>query len=134
MFRNFYARVNGKRVDIMRDGGLSSALYASSILALFRFIEGMHGTIDSTIKDLLDSGWVRTTELRVGSILVWRAIPFKKDGIHENQKHVGFYIGNLEAISNSATEKCPRKHLYDFGTKREVECMFWNPKFDKLTP
>jgi hypothetical protein len=130
MFRNFYAIVDGRKVDIMKDGGLSSALYVSSVLTIFKFISGVHGTIDSTVKDLEKSGWIEIGETKVGSVIVWEAAPFNRHGIHKDQRHIGFYVGNNEAISNNADVRTPQKHHFLFGSKRNIEKIFWNPKFD----
>jgi hypothetical protein len=130
MFRNFYAIVEGKKADIMRDGGLSSALYVSSVLTIFKFINGVHGTIDSTILDLEKSGWKEIEETKVGSVIVWESAPANRHGIHKDQRHIGFYVGNNEAISNNADERKPLKHHFLFGGKRKIERIFWNPKFD----
>lgn len=130
MFRNFYAKIEGRKVDIMRDGGLSSALYVSSILTLFKFIEGVHGTIDSTEKDLLKSGWKLVNEPKVGGVLIYEALPYNRDGIHKNQRHIAFYIGNNEAISNNADERTPQKHHFSFRGRRKIEKIYWNDRFD----
>ena len=131
MFRNFYAVVDGRKSDIMRDGGLSSALYVSSILTLFKFINGIHGTIDSTITDLEKSGWAEIRETKVGSVLVWEAIKFHRNGIHKDQRHIGFYVGNNEAVSNNADARTPQKHHFSHGSKRIIEKIYWNPRFDR---
>ena len=57
LFQNFYAKVNGKKTDIMRNGELSCAFYVSSVLALPKFIKEVHTTVDSTVKDLKESVW-----------------------------------------------------------------------------
>lgn len=125
MFRNFYAKVNGKRTDIMKNGELSCAFYVSSILALFEFIKEVHGTVASTVKDLKQSGWREIKRPKIGSILVWESMDFGKDGIH---KHIGFYIGNNNAISNSEKFRYPKTHHWTFVGKRKIELMLWNPK------
>ena len=37
LFRNLYAKVNGKKIDITENGKLSCAFYVSSVLLLFKF-------------------------------------------------------------------------------------------------
>ena len=125
LFRNFYAEVQGKQLDIMRNGELSCAFFVSSILALFKFIKEVHGTVDSTIKDLRDSGWNEITNPEVGSILIWEKVDFGDNDVH---KHIGFYIGNDEAISNSFKLGHPVSHNWSFNDTRRVELMLWNPK------
>lgn len=125
LFRNFYAKVNDKRGDIMRNGELSCAFYVSSILALFKLIKEVHGTIDSTVKDLKKSGWKEIGKPKIGSVLVWEKIDFGSNNIH---KHIGFFIGGNKAISNSCKLGYPTEHHWTFGAKRKIEMVLWNPK------
>lgn len=132
MFRNFYAKVNGKKADIMRNGELSCAFYASSILALFGFIKKIHGTVGSTIKDLKDSGWKVTKKPKIGGVLVWEEAGFENGDIH---KHIGFYIGGNRAVSNSSKFGRIVEHHLTFGAhqkhpKRKIEAVFWNPNWN----
>jgi len=125
LFRNFYAKVNGRKVDIMRNGELSCAFYVSSVLALFKFIKEAHGTVDSTVKDLKKSGWKKVDKPKIGSILVWEKIDFGSNDIH---KHIGFFIGDNKAISNSYKLGHPVEHHWSFRAKRKVDMIFWNQK------
>jgi len=56
MFRNLYAKVNGKNKDITENGNLSCALYVSSLLYLFKLIKDIHATVSGTLGDLKRSG------------------------------------------------------------------------------
>lgn len=125
LFRNFYAEVNGKKTDIMRNGELSCAFYVSSVLALFKFIKNVHGTVDSTVKELQESGWKKIDNPKIGSVLVWEKMNFGDNDIH---KHIGFFIGDTTAISNSCKVKHPIKHSWNFDGKRRVTMILWNPK------
>lgn len=125
LFRNFYAKVGGKKVDIMRNGELSCAFYVSSILNLFKLISGVHGTVDSTVKDLKQSGWKIIKKPKQGSVLVWQKIDFGNNDVH---KHIGFYIGDNQAVSNNYKMGSPVKHGWNFGAKRKVDLILWNPK------
>lgn len=125
LFRNFYAKVNGNRRDIMRNGELSCAFYVSSILALFKFIKGVHGTVDATVKDLQKSGWKEISKPTVGSVVVWG----KKDfGHHNIHKHIGFFVGHGQTISHRYEFRCPVRHHWTFNAKRKVEMILWNQK------
>lgn len=123
IFRNSYAKINGKKTDIMRNGELSCAFYVSSILALFKLVKEVHGTVEGTIKDLKKSGWKIIRKPKIGSVIVWKEIDFGKDDIH---KHIGFYIGNNQAISNNSKLGYPSKHHWTFKNKRKVEEILWN--------
>jgi len=125
LFRNFYAKVNGKKTDIMRNGELSCAFYISSVLALFKFIKEIHGTVDSTVKGLKESGWRKIDKPKIGSVLVWKKIDFGDNDVH---KHIGFFVGRNKAISNSYKLGYPIKHSWNFGAKRKIDAILWNPK------
>lgn len=125
LFRNFYAKVNGKKTDILRNGELSCAFYVSSILLLFRLIKTGHATVDSTVRDLKQSGWKNIKKPKIGSIIVWKKISF---GNKDSHKHIGFFIGNNKAISNISKLGYPREHHWTFGSKRKVELILWNKK------
>ncbi len=74
IFRHFYIQNdNGGIIDILQDGNLSCATFVSSILYLNHLISSQHTTVDSTIKDLLNSGWELSSfdNLSKGDILIW---------------------------------------------------------------
>ncbi len=130
LFRNLYAYVNGKKKDILEDGTLSCASFASSILYLFKLITDTHATVKGTVADLKKSGWVQVKKPRNGTVLVWEAQEF---GSGEAHKHIGFYIGKNKAISNYFKKHHPILHHWTFGMKngrpvRKVEQIFWNKK------
>jgi|SRR3989344_5994253 len=134
MFRNFYAKVSGKKADIMKDGDVSCAWFASSLLYLFKLIKEPHATVDGTMRDLGQSGWKKIMKPKIGSIIVWKKIDFGKNDFH---KHIGFYIGNNKAISTSSFKKGqPTIHHWTYGIKnnkpgRNIETIYWNKKLDK---
>ncbi|MBI4920090.1 CHAP domain-containing protein [Candidatus Azambacteria bacterium] len=144
IFRNSYAKVNGKKEDILRNGKVSCAFFVSSILALFPLFKLVkyppHGTVSGTIKDLKESGWKSAKggsafggkKPKVGSILVWEKID---TGDKEFHGHIGFYIGNNKAISMSDGKKTPEIHHWTYGVKkgapaRKIEAIFWNNKLN----
>ena len=125
MFRNFYAKVNGQRTDIMKNGKLSCAFYVSAVLALFQLIKRQHATVDSTVKDLRESSWQPAKKPKIGSVLIWEKTDSGNGDFHQ---HIGFYIGGRKAISNSSKSGCPVRHHWTFGNKRKVKMILWNPK------
>ncbi len=135
MFRNSYAKINGEKTDILRNGKVSCAFFVSSILALFPLFKLIkyppHGTVSGTIKDLGKSGWKKIKKPKIGSILVWEKIDLGNKDFH---KHTGFYIGNNKAISTSSSKKGrPIIHHWTYGIKRnkpvrKVEAIFFNKK------
>lgn len=127
-FRNFYAKVDGVKTDIIKNGELSCAFFASSVLIMFQLIkEGLHMTVDGTVRDMKQSGWQTTEEPKIGSVLVWEALDFGRGGIH---KHIGFYIGNNQAISTNYKIGQPVVHHWTFDNKRKIEMIFWHKKLD----
>ncbi len=134
IFRNLYAKIDGKKVDIVRNGNLSCAFYVSSVLTIFQLIPKPHGTVEGTIKDLVQSGWNKLKTPKIGSVLVWEELNFN-DG--EKHKHIGFYIGDNKAISNSEKLGQPKIHHWTYGTikrkpVRKVEAIYWNKKYLKI--
>lgn len=128
LFRNYYAEVNGVKTDIIKNGELSCAFFVSSVLILFKLIkEGLHMTVDGTVRDMKQSGWQTIEESKIGSVLVWEALDFGSGGIH---KHIGFYVGNDQAISTNYKLGQPAIHQWTFNDKRKIEVMLWNKKLD----
>lgn len=133
LFRNIYADVNGEEKDILEDGALSCAVFASAVLLNLELIKKPHATVSSTIKDMLENGWHEIAQLKPGVVILWEKIMFE-DG--EEHPHMGFYIGNEEAISNSFTNKCPRQHHVTYGVnpdgtpKRKIEKIYWSPELN----
>jgi hypothetical protein len=128
MLRNFFARVSGKRKDVMNNGELSCAFYVSSVLALFKYCKAPHGSVDSTVGDLRKSGWKVAKKPVVGSVLVWSKMDFGKNDAH---KHIGFYIGKDRAISNNYKLGYPTEHHWTFNSKRKIEMILWGSKIQQ---
>lgn len=113
-FRNLYAKVRGKHVDIMRDGDLSCAFFVSSILIIFGLIRRVHATVSGTVADLEKSGWKKVRASRAGDVLVWETM---KDERGEWHSHIGFSLGNGLAVSNGSAPGVPIRHSATFGTR-----------------
>jgi len=130
-FRKFYIKQGTEKKDIMRNGELSCAYFVSSILASFNLIDRIHGTVNGTVEVLEKSGWKKIKKPKEGCLLIWE----KKQLGQERHKHIGFYVGNDKAISNSSKAKVPKKHHWTFGTskgkpKRKIIGMYWNNKLN----
>jgi hypothetical protein len=112
LFRNFQVNTEEKgNFDALDDGYNSCAFFVSSILVIFKKLRGIHGTVEATINDLRESGWVEANNPHPGDVLVWEARKFD-DGL---KKHIGFSLGNGKAISNSWIKKMPVEHDDHFG-------------------
>ncbi|MGL4758256.1 MAG: hypothetical protein ACRCXZ_02895 [Patescibacteria group bacterium] len=113
LFKNFPLIVNGDKIDAVRNGAISCAFYVSGILSMLNMIESIHGTIIATELDIKNYDF---KELRIedgleeGDIIVWEGVNFgdkENPTIHE---HIGFYIGQGKAISNSEKLGHPIEH------------------------
>ena len=115
IFQNFYVAENKHEKDVLRDGKFSCAFFVSSILKLFNLINSPHCTVNGTIKDLEKSGWQKvkvSKKMLPGTILLWE----EKD----NHFHLGFYLGQQKAISNSSENKFPIIHHWTFNNSRKI--------------
>ncbi len=115
IFRNLYARVDGKQRDILKNGNLSCAFFVSIILHTFELIKKPHATVLGLLKDMEQNGWKKSRKLKLGDIIVWESEDQTGDGI--KHPHIGFYMGKDKAISNSTAKKIPVCHHFTFGTK-----------------
>lgn len=114
-----------KKVEVLRDGDLSCAFFVSIILVIFKLIKEIHTTVDGVIKDMQKFGWRKIKKPKIGSILIWQS---KVGESGEPHRHIGFYIGNKEAVSNSDKAKSPQIHNWQFDGKRKVESIYWHEK------
>jgi hypothetical protein len=129
MFRNWYVQTPDKgEFDAMRDGEDSCAFYVSGVLKMLGKIASIHGTVNSTTKDLEDSGWLVVKDTEPGDVLVWELQQFGDLA----QRHIGFYVGEGRAVSTSWTEKVVVEHDQNFGGQsRKIEQIFRMEKWDK---
>ena len=131
-YRHAYALVDGVKSDLTHDGEHSCAFFAASILLRFGLIQEPHLRVQGTIKDLLASGWTETSTPAIGDVLIWDA---KTDEDGSEHLHIGFYLGDNQAISNRPSEHSPQLHHWTFGTnddgsaKRKVINLFTHPTF-----
>lgn len=129
IFQNVFAEIDGGEKDITRNGELSCAIFASSLLMLFHLIDvnkAPHSTVVGTVKNMEASGWqkIGLEELSEGDVIVWEKI-IDVDG--EEHEHIGFYIGNEHAVSNSSETRTPAEHHYTYEGKRGIESCWRAP-------
>jgi len=117
-YRNFYAiDERGKKVDVLKNGEISCAIFVSTVLWRFKLIKKLHFTVRRTVEDILASGHKKTAaKLQPGDVLVWEEND-NKDWPHP---HIGFYVGNNQAISNSEKKGIVVKHHYTFNGRRKI--------------
>ncbi len=126
LFRNLYAQVDQENKDNTNDGNLSCAFFVSSVLVLFKLIGEGHATVKSTVADMEESGWKEIKEPKIGSILVWE----KKEINGGLNSHIGFYLGDNQAISNNSKTGKPVTHHWTYNQTRKVEEIYWHQKLD----
>src|SRR5579872_5361294 len=69
MFRHWYVESQQQgEFDAMKDGENSCAFFVSSILRIFDKVSAIHGTVESTVRDLQDSGWQTVSEPKEGDV------------------------------------------------------------------
>lgn len=123
MFKNcFCVDEEGNEVDVIEDGVLSCAHYVSSILQMHEMIIKRSTTVLGLISAMAESGWEEVSEpYEPGDVLVWEARTYD-DGMEH--MHVGFYLGNNMAVSNSTDKKVPVEHSLDFDGGRKIVKVF----------
>lgn len=132
LFRNLYATWNDKEVDLLEDGELSCAMFVSAILLQVFKIDEPHATVASTVRHMKEWGWVvvPTDTATHGDVLVWEPITFEDGSKHP---HMGFFIGNGEAISNSREQKTPLRHHWTYnGTRKITEVLRWQKSWEPV--
>jgi hypothetical protein len=127
-YRNLFFREKGEVIDILDNGHNSCAVFVSHILLPFELIKKAHATVSGAEEDLKSSGWYKLEDLKIGAVLVWAS--FLTPGDDEPHKHIGFYVGNKLAISNSSTKRIPHKHHFTYNNARDIEAIYWHPVLD----
>lgn len=133
LFRNVYGKnEKGEEIDILENGRNSCAAFVSWVLMAIELIKKPHATVEGTEKDLINSGWYPIEEYREGAVLLWSGILGELLG-QENIKHrhMGFCVGDGQAISNDSNSGFPRKHHVTYNDSRKVEKIYWHPDLDK---
>jgi hypothetical protein len=128
IFQNLWIENNGKKIDATKNGKSSCALFVSRILIWFGLINRLHATVAGTIKDIEKNGWHEIKEPKKGCLIYWGE--WNQGG--SPSEHIGFYIGNKEAISNNWKTKTPQKHNWKYGKlNRKIKKLYWNDKLNE---
>lgn len=117
MFRELWISENGKEEEILNGGELACAVFVTSLLKLHDLIGEKRATVEGAIESMLKYGWkeVDLKYIREGDVLVWER---KQKGY--KHPHIGFYVGDKKAISNSWKLKKVVKHGWDYGGRRRI--------------
>ena len=127
MFRSFYLIKGGKTEDDTQNGRLCCAFFVTAILYHFGLIKTPHLTVTSTQKDLEKSGWRLIPKPRTGAVLFWE----KKCKNGSCNRHVGFYLGTNQAVSNMSSKGKVGQHHWTYKNKRKVEAVYWYGKLEQ---
>lgn len=127
IFKSFWVETPEEgSFDSMDNGRLSCAFYVSGMLSILGLCDGVHGTVNSTIADLVESGWQQVDEPTPGDIVHW--VPNTDE--ETILQHIGFYVGENSCISNDWQTGTPQKHALDYDSRRIVKavyrCTNWN--------
>lgn len=134
-YQHVYRRINGVSTDILENGDVSCAVHVTSILYLWGLVEDTHATVSSTVRDLLSNDWMMIDEPKVGCVITWekKSLDYGK-WFHP---HIGFYVGNDQAVSNDRDTKVPAIHHYTYGTTEDgqptrlITGLYWHPSLDR---
>ncbi len=133
MFRNVYALVDDAEMDITGDGRWSCAFFVSVVLYANKLIGDMHTGVAGLEEDLKANGWQETKDLKEGAVIVWE--PQKGNfvpGIGEMHSHLGFFVGNDRAVSNSSDETgVPKEHHITYNGARKIERIWWHSDLEE---
>lgn len=116
-----YARVDGKRRDLVEGGRLSCAFFVSTVLKISSYITDIHVTVTGTIKDLQKNNWKKVRSIKPGDILIWET---KKDSSGKEHSHIGFALNKTSAVSNSTQHRSPQKHHITYHHQRNIIAIY----------
>ncbi|GIW67505.1 MAG: hypothetical protein KatS3mg096_373 [Candidatus Parcubacteria bacterium] len=119
LFKSVYFFIDKKSVDIYKKGKLSCAFYVSTILKIIGLVKDIHATVQGLIRDLEESGWYKIDKLKKGAIIIW-------DKEKSGHLHVGFYLGNNKAASNSSSKRMPIVHSLHYQGRKILAVYFHN--------
>lgn len=133
-YSHLWARIGGKKKDIVDGGRLSCAFFVSFVLRAYGFTNSLRASVPGMVKELEASGWQKTKKFLPGSVLVWEDKLDKRSG--ERHSHVGFYIGKNRAISNDGDKGVIKEHHFTYGKRkglpiRKVVAIYWKPEIAK---
>lgn len=132
-YRTLYVHSPDGSKDVIGNGDLACAYFVSSILTLFGLMnDGVHTTVDETVRDLESSGWEKIPLPRSGCIVIWGK---KFRSAPPGHRHIGFCVDDDTVVSNDFVSGSPRQHLLlekdDSGQPiRPVESFYYHPQLD----
>ena len=127
MFRSYFDE-NG--VDVLKNGDLSCAFYVTSVLLMFDLIDRTHFRVDGTIYAMESAGWREIQHARPGCVVIWN--PIVQNG--QSHFHIGFYIGDGQAVSNRSSQGTIGEHPFHYSgldkdhkkKKATIHKLYWH--------
>lgn len=116
-------------VEVLQNGNLACAYFASSVLHHFELIKNYHDSIKDMVEDMKKSGWRKIDHPIIGSVIVWSARTFRKNS--KPHKHIGFYVGSGRVISMSSKRGYPVMHGLN-DERRKIEEILFYPSFYEM--
>lgn len=126
-WRHLYLRREPADEDILRGGDLSCAYFISSLLLIMQLIKEPHATVQGCLRDMTTSGWHQISKPQPGAVLVWEP----KGNGQESHSHIGLYVGDKRAVSNSSWRRYPVRHHWTYHGRRQLISIWQHPE---LTP
>ncbi len=129
-YQHLYASVDGVPQDIVKGGAYACAFFVCHILLWFSLIQEPHSTVQGTLRDLRASGWEETSAPEPGDVIMWEVA--QEAG--EPHEHIGFFLGDDRAISNSTSQACPLEHHLTYGAHedgspaRDIVAFYTHPR------
>lgn len=121
VFRSIYVRdQKGYEFDALDDGRDACAYHVSGILAINGLIDQPHATVKTTLEKMKLAGWRQTKKPSPGDVICWPATKT----IHQ---HLGFYVDEQTAISNSSVKRQPSLHEMRLRDGRLPSRYYTNP-------
>ncbi len=121
LFKHIYVRDkrDGREFDALDNGTDACAYSVSGILALHGLIDHPHATVGTTVKHMLEAGWVETKNPKPGDVVQWAA--------QGDNMHMAFFIGDGQVIGNSTTDRVPKQYSLTLPDGREPIAYFTHP-------
>jgi hypothetical protein len=117
LWRNFYYSEG----DAMENGDLSCAFYVSTLLLMTKATPSIHGTVKHLSEDMESYGWYEIAEdgvFQFGDVLIWE--PAKQGSSAGTHQHIGFFMEDKFAVSNSSSNGFPVRHHLTYNDTRKV--------------
>jgi len=93
-------------------GTLACAQFVSTALRDAGVLSKVQLGVIGVVADLKSKGWkeVSAPPFKAGDVVTWKTYDRSGDGVKDNDTHIGIMGDDGQAISNSSSQKMPRRH------------------------